>query len=212
MSKVPKFIVIVAGLLGLGGFFLPMLTVDVAVPTRDLAGTERFTASYSGLQLATGAHKAKDTMESAGEAAAAVGGDVGEAGTELAANSEALGNLGIALAAAPFAPSALLFLLGLAGLFLGFRRGSGATALMTGLIAIGVMIYGSKLAGSTGAGVAFEGPAWILVGVSAALAIVGGVWALIKPEQQTKLGALVERTSDAVGDARRATSRIQNRF
>lgn len=163
MSKAAKFIVLGAGILGLIGFFLPLVSVQKS-------GIE---GKLSAFQIVKGIDSAQDVVDDAGAAAA---GTAAEKKAVADAN-EALGTIkGIVLAL--FAPALLLALFGGIGARKkAFGRGFGITSLLLGLLGLGIWaVLSSAAEGSAGIGLHML----LLTGLGG---IVGGLVATVKPDR-----------------------------
>lgn len=163
MAKATKFIVLAAGLLGLIGFFLPLISVNKS-------GVE---GKLSAFQIVKGIDSAQDVVENEG---AAVAGTAAEKEMVGDAN-EALGAVkGIVLAL--FVPALFLTLFGGIGTAKKrFGRGLGIGSLLFGVIGLAVWaLLNSAAEGSAGIGLHML----LLTGVGGAL---GGLIATIKPDR-----------------------------
>lgn len=163
MSKAAKFIVLGAGILGLIGFFLPMISVQKS-------GIE---GKLSAFQIVKGIDSAQDVV---GEAGAAAAGTADEKRAVSEAN-DALGAVkGIVLAL--FVPALLLALFGGIGAAKKrFGRGFGVTSLLVGLLGLGIWaLLSSAAEGSAGIGLHML----LLTGLGG---IIGGLVATVKPDR-----------------------------
>jgi hypothetical protein len=162
MSKAAKFIVLGAGILGLIGFFLPLISVQKS-------GIE---GKLSAFQIVKGLDSAQDVV---GEAHAAAG--TAEDKAAVAEANEALGAVkGIVLAL--FVPAFLLALFGGIGAAKKrFGRGLGVTSLLIGLVGLGIWaLLSSAAEGSAGVGLHML----LLTGLGG---IGGGLIATVKPDR-----------------------------
>lgn len=159
--KATKFIVLGAGLIGLIGFFLPLIAVQgVNVP-------------ISAFTLVRGA----DAMQDA----------AGGQGDKMAKDLDDAAGAVKAIVLGAYAPALLCFLFGLIGtLKKSFGRGLGFGSLIFGLITFGLYVLLSSAAkdagAQTGAGDA-TGPAMYMMLVSGLGCTVGGLIALVKPDR-----------------------------
>ena len=176
--KLAKFVVLLAALVGLGGFFLPMVTLDV----KDLQGKQYVDETFSPLEIVKGIQQAKKVVRSAGEAGSKVEGEIGEVSAELRDNANALGNLGMIAAITPFVPSLLLLILFFIALATRYGRGLASVVLLTGLIPIGIYFFARSLVAGADETVLLEGHAWTLIFSGAGVGAVAGVLGLAKPE------------------------------
>ena len=164
MSKAAKFIVLGAGVLGIIGFFLPLISVQKS-------GIE---GKLSAFQIVKGIDSAQDVVGK--EAAAAAAGSVQEKQAVEDAN-KALGAIK-AIVLALFAPALLLALFGGIGAAKKrFGRGFGITSLLVGLLGLGIWaLLSSAAEGSAGVGLHML----LLTGLGG---IIGGLVATVKPDR-----------------------------
>lgn len=168
MSKAAKFIVLGAGILGLIGFFLPMISVQKS-------GIE---GKLSAFQIVKGIDSAQDVVGEAGAAAGTV-----EEKAAVSEANEALGAVkGIVLAL--FVPALLLALFGGIGTAKKkFGRGFGVTSLLLGLVGLAIWaLLSSAAEGSAGIGLHML----LFTGLGG---IIGGLVATVKPDRGMALAA-----------------------
>ena len=176
--KLSKYVVLLAGLVGLGAFFLPLMTVNV----KDLGGKVYLDESYSGLDMVRGIQDAKQGMREVGEAGSAVGGEIGEAAADLRDNADSIGNLGLVAVAIPFAPSLLFVGLFFVALLSRYGRLLACAAVLTAGVSIATAVMASKLSGGSSDTIVFQGSAWALLAASTIIGLFAGIAGLVKPE------------------------------
>jgi hypothetical protein len=167
MVKANKFIVLAAGVLGLIGFFLPL----VSVAQSGVKGT------LSAFQIVKGIDSAQDVVSTEGAAIA----ETAEGKAAVGEANDALGAVkGIVLAL--FVPALFLTLFGGIGAAKKrFGRGLGIGSLLFGIVGLGIWaLLNSAAEGSAGIGLHML----LLTGLGGA---VGGLMATIKPERGQQL-------------------------
>ncbi len=178
--KFSKFIVLLAGLVGIAAFFLPLVAVKGA-------GSE---GALSAFQIVTGAGQAKDAVDSAiAESAQAYidKANIAEASTVA---KDALNQVkGITLAL--FAPAVLLTILGIAGLIRKqFGRLAGTGSLLLGILGLAVWAVLNQAANDASAGESVKGIGMHLLMGTGGLGVLGGLLALIKPDRKETQSAI----------------------
>ncbi len=165
--KASKLIVLAGGILGILAFFLPLVSVQ----------RENVHGTVSAFQLMKGLDTAGDAVD---KADAQVDLASVDGATSHAAAGEAKKDIGAlkGIVMAIFAPALLLALIGGLGVAKKrFGRGSGALALVLGLVGLGIAtILKSAAEGDGGIGLTLL----LVTGVSG---VVGGLLALVKPER-----------------------------
>lgn len=170
MSKISKFIVLLAGIVGVAAFFLPLASVK----------DSGFTGQLSAFQIVKGISSTQDVV---GEAGKIVDSETDKAAVKDA--NEALSAVkGIVLAC--FAPAVFLLLFGGIGAAKRFGRGLGIGSLLFGLIGLGIWALLSAAFKETGAESAV-GVAMHLLLVSGAGGALGGLMGTIKPEPKAEV-------------------------
>lgn len=176
MRKLNKIGVALAGVVGVIGFFLPLVSV----------GHQGVTASFSTASLVSGVGDIRKHLDGVGELTEA---QAAEAQAGVAAFNEGLKQARPVFIAI-FIPSALLLLLGILGIAVGrFGRGLGALALVCGLAAIGIYLLLRSVVGEAASQEAAQGAIGSgahLVALSGVLGLVFGISALISPERGFK--------------------------
>lgn len=168
--KASKLIVLAGGILGILAFFLPLVSVQ----------RENVHGTVSAFQLMKGLDTASDAVDKADAQVnvASVGAD--DVAASHAAAGEARKDIGAlkGIVLAIFAPALLLALIGGLGVAKNrFGRGSGALALVLGLVGLGIAaVLKSAAEGDGGIGLTLL----LVTGVSG---VVGGLLALIKPQR-----------------------------
>src|SRR5262245_16829791 len=174
MVKAAKFMVLVAGLLGLIAFFLPFLKAE----------GQGKSASISAFQAVKGIDTALDATDQA--AASATTAEAKSATAEIAD----VVNKVKAFLYAMYAPALLLFLFGLVGVLKKkFGRGFGILSLLMGLVALGFwallfMAAGEANKDSTGTDVKVAlGLGVHLLLATGILGFLGGITSTVKPDR-----------------------------
>ena len=181
--KAIKFVILVAGLLGVAAFFLPLLSYDTSLETGSGSGPEKVELRLSGLTVVggtTAAEQLKGTVQ----------GNVERLDTSGKAK-EFIDNLDDVLSAIKaavigiFIPALVLLLVGGVGVARGkLERLGGVFALVAGILgaAIGMFILNALADPKVESGGGGPGVAVYLIVVSGIVGLVGGLLTMIKPD------------------------------
>lgn len=167
--KAAKLLVLLAGVLGVAAFFLPMATVS----------HEGQTVSVSAFQLFTGVQALEDTVSSTDHVEGMTADELGKQKRDV---TQTLAEIkGVVLAC--FLPGALLAIIGGVALVRRrFGRVGGAFAVLLGVV--GLLVFTGLNAGADAAdGAASRGVAMYLLLGTGLLGVTGGLLALVKPER-----------------------------
>ncbi|MCC6524798.1 MAG: hypothetical protein IT373_19235 [Polyangiaceae bacterium] len=175
--KIAKLIVLIAGLAGIAGFFVPVVAVDHGTIHAELSAFQ-LVEGMDAIQAAAGVARGRNELPpEAREAVVSID-------ENLARYRSAI--LGF------FAPALLLVALAVLGAFTRFGRVLGLLAMLVGLAAAagwGLLAHAAttdevaRTAQKYGAraGIAV----WVMIG-SGALGLLGGLFALVKPEPRRR--------------------------
>jgi hypothetical protein len=177
MTKLPKFVVLGAGLIGVLAFFLPLLAVKDA-------GSQ---GKVSAFQIIKGLGKAQDVVDEVGKQAGMAAEQAGIEKQEVKrVTKDVDSTLGAikAVVMAVFLPALLLLVFGAVGALRGaFGRVLGIFSLIFGLVGLGIWALLNAAAqevSDSGAGAGIALHLLLLTGIGGA---VGGLLATIKPER-----------------------------
>jgi len=179
--KAIKFVILVAGLIGVAAFVLPLASYDKSLETT--SGTQKVELSLSGLTVVGGTDAAEQLKGK-------VQGDIetldttGDVKKFMSSLDDLLTALKLAVIGI-FVPALVLLLVGGVGVARGkLERLGGVFAFVAGILgsAIGIVILGALADPKVKAGGGVAGPAAYLVVVSGIVGLVGGLLTLIKPD------------------------------
>jgi hypothetical protein len=182
--KFSKFAVLLAGLVGIAAFFLPLIAVKNS-------GVE---GALSAFQIVTGVDSAKEIVDNAlAESAQAYVDKANIAEASSAAKSALNEVKGVTLAL--FAPAVLLAILGIVGLIRQqFGRLAGTGSVLLGLLGLAVWAVLNQAANDAAvditAGESVKGIGMHLLLGTGALGFLGGLLALIKPDRKETQSAI----------------------